>query len=153
MRQGFTRRAFLGVSTMVAGGSWVSRAEPTNACDAQGANVPPSIRALTPMLDGIVPIADEERRGRIERARTLMVEHRIDAIYLEPGTSLFYFTGGPHCSLGGSSFTICTGLNTRSTQQATTPTISPRTAPRPTSVMLGPWSAFSVFLSAMGGGS
>lgn len=55
--------------------------------------VPPSIRALRPMTAGIVPISDEERLGRMEKARRLMVENGIDALYLEPGSSLFYFTG------------------------------------------------------------
>jgi len=57
------------------------------------ANVPESIRALRPMTEGIVPITDEERKARIEKARKLMAENRIDAIYLEGGSSLFYFTG------------------------------------------------------------
>ena len=35
----------------------------------------------------------DERRGRIEKARRLMRENKIDAIYIEPGTSMFYFTG------------------------------------------------------------
>ena len=42
---------------------------------------------------GISPISDEERRARIEKARRLMAENRIAAILLEPGPSLFYFTG------------------------------------------------------------
>ncbi len=37
------------------------------------------------MTEGIVPISLDERRARIEKARRLMREHRIDAIYLEPG--------------------------------------------------------------------
>lgn len=41
----------------------------------------------------IVPITDAERRARIEKARRLMVEHGIDALVLEPGSSLFYYTG------------------------------------------------------------
>jgi len=56
-------------------------------------NVPASIQALRPMTDGIVPISDDERRARIERARRLMADNRIEAIYLEGGSSLFYFTG------------------------------------------------------------
>src|SRR5262245_60920689 len=58
-----------------------------------GADVPASIRALRPMTDGIVPISDEERRARIAKARRLMAENQIDAIVLEGGSSLFYFTG------------------------------------------------------------
>jgi Xaa-Pro dipeptidase len=61
--------------------------------DAPAASVPESIRALRPMTAGIVPIADDERKARIEKARRLMAENKIDAIYLEGGSSLFYFTG------------------------------------------------------------
>jgi hypothetical protein len=43
----------------------------------QTANVPASIRALRPMTDGIVPIADAERLGRLEKAQRLMVENNI----------------------------------------------------------------------------
>jgi Xaa-Pro dipeptidase len=59
---------------------------------AQGP-LPAAIRALTPMTAGIVPITDDERRGRIEKARRLMTENRIDAVILEGGSGLFYFTG------------------------------------------------------------
>ena len=38
--------------------------------------VPPSIRALKPMTDGIVPITLDERRARIEKAQRLMAENR-----------------------------------------------------------------------------
>ena len=48
---------------------------------------------LKPMTDGIHPITDDERKGRIEKAQRLMVENKIDAIYLDSGTSLYYFTG------------------------------------------------------------
>jgi len=55
--------------------------------------VPESVRALRPMTDGIVPISDDERRGRMEKAQALMVENGMDAMYFEPGSSLFYYTG------------------------------------------------------------
>jgi Xaa-Pro dipeptidase len=45
------------------------------------------------MTDGTVPISDDERRARMEKARGLMVDHGMDALYLEPGSSLFYYTG------------------------------------------------------------
>jgi Xaa-Pro dipeptidase len=48
---------------------------------------------LRPMTEGIVPISDDERLGRMDKARRLMVENGMDAIYLEPGSSLFYYTG------------------------------------------------------------
>jgi len=49
--------------------------------------------ALRATAAGVSPISDEERRARIEKARRLMAENRIAAILLEPGPSLFYFTG------------------------------------------------------------
>ena len=45
------------------------------------------------MKDGIVPISDGERQARIEKARKLMTDAGISALYLEPGSSLFYYTG------------------------------------------------------------
>jgi Xaa-Pro dipeptidase len=42
---------------------------------------------------GVTPISEQERHGRLERARRLMTQHRVDALLLEPGTSLSYFTG------------------------------------------------------------
>lgn len=54
--------------------------------------LPPTIEALKPMTDGIVPITDAERQKRIERARALMVENGIGGIVLEPGSSMSYFT-------------------------------------------------------------
>jgi Xaa-Pro dipeptidase len=41
----------------------------------------------------IAPISDAERLSRIEQARRLMIEHGIDAMLLEGGTSMFYYTG------------------------------------------------------------
>ncbi len=41
----------------------------------------------------VVPITDDERRARIEKARRLMSDNGIDALVLEGGTSMFYFTG------------------------------------------------------------
>ena len=41
----------------------------------------------------IVPISEAERLARIENARRLMVENGIDAMLLEGGTSMVYYTG------------------------------------------------------------
>lgn len=48
---------------------------------------------LKPMTGGVVPITDEERLSRQDRARRLMVENGLDAILVEGGTSLEYFAG------------------------------------------------------------
>ena len=58
-----------------------------------GPSLPEPLRSLRPMTDGIVPIAEAERRARIDKAQRLMKENRIGAIFMEGGSSLFYFTG------------------------------------------------------------
>ncbi len=83
------RRDFLRRSAGIAGLAFAAAPELL----AQRADAPTALRQLKKMTDGIVPISDDERRARIERARRLMAEHKLDAIYLEPGTSMFYFTG------------------------------------------------------------
>ncbi|MBL7876448.1 MAG: aminopeptidase P family protein, partial [Cyclobacteriaceae bacterium] len=40
-----------------------------------------------------VPISLDERKTRIEKAQRLMVENKIEAIYLDGGTTMEYFTG------------------------------------------------------------
>jgi Xaa-Pro dipeptidase len=59
----------------------------------QTGQVPDAIRALKPMTAGIVPITMDERSARVEKARRLMTTNKLDAIVLEGGSSLFYFTG------------------------------------------------------------
>ena len=59
----------------------------------QQRELPQSIRNLKRMTEGVVPITLDERRSRIEKARDLMRRNKIAAIYLEPGSSMFYFTG------------------------------------------------------------
>jgi Xaa-Pro dipeptidase len=60
---------------------------------ADPCNLPPPIRRLTPITSGVAPVSVTERLARIERARRLMSDHRMDALLLEPGTSLSYYTG------------------------------------------------------------
>ena len=82
----FTRRSFLwgaGATAALVG---------TSRLEAQQAEAPPAIRALTSMRSQARPITADERRGRVERARRLMAEEKIDALMLCSGTSLVYFT-------------------------------------------------------------
>jgi Xaa-Pro dipeptidase len=83
----FSRRAFLG---SLASGVALPH---VGAAQQPDASLPPSIAALTPMRDGVQPITAAERRGRIDKARRLMGQHRIDALMLTGGTSLVYFSG------------------------------------------------------------
>jgi Xaa-Pro dipeptidase len=55
--------------------------------------LPSSIASLQSMRGQATPISVDERRARIERARQLMAENKLDAILLTGGTSLTYFTG------------------------------------------------------------
>ena len=80
------RRTFLRWSA-AAGLGAAAAPQTTSALGAQRAS------ALKPMTAGIVPITDDERRARLEKARRLMAETGVGAIYLEGGSSLFYFTG------------------------------------------------------------
>jgi len=92
-----SRRTFLTTSSLAAAGAACGtgsgEARATAQEPARAANLPPAIAALTPMKDGVTPISVEERKGRLEKARRLMTEHRIDAIMLTGGTSMEYFTG------------------------------------------------------------
>jgi Xaa-Pro dipeptidase len=55
--------------------------------------LPPSLAALQSRAAEAKPIAADERRQRLERARQLMQQNKLDAIFLFGGTSLVYFTG------------------------------------------------------------
>ena len=48
---------------------------------------------LSNMAIDAKPITLAEYQQRIEKAKTLMRENNIDAIYLNAGTNLYYFTG------------------------------------------------------------
>jgi Xaa-Pro dipeptidase len=76
------RRLFL----VSAAAGFVRVAEPQS-------EIPEAVRNLRPMTAGIQPIDDEERQARIEKAQRLMREHRIGAVVMEVGSSMFYFTG------------------------------------------------------------
>ncbi len=56
--------------------------------------LPPAIAALSSRRKDIVPITVQERESRLERARELMKQNKIDAVVLTTGSSLNYFTGG-----------------------------------------------------------
>jgi Xaa-Pro dipeptidase len=90
------RRDFLRLTAAVAGTSLLgnmAHAETIGPGAFQQRDLPDPIRKLRKMTDGIVPISLDERRARIENARRLMRSNRIDAIYIEPGSTMFYYTG------------------------------------------------------------
>ena len=85
------RRDFLKLSAGAAGAALM-----TSGCSPQQdtrSEAGDPISRLKPMTADVVPITDAERLQRIEKARRLMTEAGIEAIYLEGGTGMFYFTG------------------------------------------------------------
>jgi Xaa-Pro dipeptidase len=79
------RREFVQTSAVLAGGAALS----THADLAELAIALPTIQPIA----RAPRITDAERQSRIEKARRLMAESSIDAIVLEGGTSMFYYTG------------------------------------------------------------
>lgn len=92
----FSRRSFLwsSAASLVLTRAPKAFADPQRRGGADQAAGPlaPSIAALQSMRDQAKPITNDERRTRIEKARRLMAEQKIDAIALSGGTSLVYFT-------------------------------------------------------------
>ena len=96
------RRSFVKMGSLAAGASFATAcsseapavAQPdAPATSGPATPLPPSIAALTSMKEQASPITADERRGRIEKARRLMAERKIDALMLTGGTSLVYFSG------------------------------------------------------------
>ena len=84
------RRTFLGTSIAAAVGANTTA---LFASDQDGQTpLPPSIAALASMRSQVRPITADERRARVERARKLMVEQKMNAVMLCGGSSLEYFT-------------------------------------------------------------
>ena len=52
-----------------------------------------ALDSLEPMVAGVEPISTAEYQARIEKAQQLMQQQGIDALYLNAGTNLSYFTG------------------------------------------------------------
>jgi Xaa-Pro dipeptidase len=77
----------------LSAGAAALAAAPEAAAQAPADDLPPAVRALQPMTDGVSPIAVEEHRARIARAQRLLAEAGLDALVMGPGSSLAYFTG------------------------------------------------------------
>jgi Xaa-Pro dipeptidase len=95
------RRTFLTTGAVGASGLAIACAQPDSKSPAEagaagagsggGSTLPAVIAALKPMTAGIVPISDDERHARIAKAQKLMAEQKLDAIFMEGTTSMFYF--------------------------------------------------------------
>jgi Xaa-Pro dipeptidase len=86
------RRKFVGRSAGLLGAAAIGPSL-AGAAIAEAQSGAGPIASLHPLGPPVMPITDEERRARIEKARRLMTENGISAIFLEGGTSMFYYTG------------------------------------------------------------
>jgi Xaa-Pro dipeptidase len=100
-----TRRKLL-QSGAIAGAAGAAGLLPNLATDAEEAQrrgmseqasgpLPAAFDSLQPVAGKYTPISNEEFQARMAHAQQLMTSHKpqFDAVYLAPGTSLYYFTG------------------------------------------------------------
>ena len=89
-----TRRSFLLAATAAAATpSLKLQAQRQTTPPPSDLKLPPPIAALTSRRSEATPITLAEREARVERARTLLADNKIDALVIATGTSLNYFTG------------------------------------------------------------
>jgi Xaa-Pro dipeptidase len=86
----FSRRRFLQIGTTAAAASIVPVPASAEEC---GKPLPPAIASLKSMKEQAIPISVDERKSRIERARELMVQNKLQAIIVTQGSSLPYYSG------------------------------------------------------------
>ena len=82
------KRNFLKLGAIAGGAVGLSHAGSSEA-NLAVKNAP----KLASIIDDAKPISIAERRARTAKAQTLMTNHKIDAILLEPGSAMNYFTG------------------------------------------------------------
>jgi Xaa-Pro dipeptidase len=85
------RRDFINLSAMAAATSVVAGLSSCSNGQAKEKGSP--VDELKSMTADVVPITVQERKARIEKAQSLLNENKIEALILDSGTSLQYFTG------------------------------------------------------------
>jgi len=87
-----SRRDFIRSSAVTAGS--VTLLSGLQSCDPKPAAAAPGpMDDLKPFPQEVPGITVDERKARIEKAQQLMIENKINAIFLDGGTSMEYFTG------------------------------------------------------------
>lgn len=86
----FKRREFLRFSALGAGSMSLMGLD---SCQDPVSNGKLDLLGLKSMTSDIKPISVEERMGRIAKAQNLMDDNKIQALVLDAGTSMVYFTG------------------------------------------------------------
>ena len=87
-----SRRSFLSMSAALAAAPAPGSARRQEADERGVPALPPSVQRLSSMRGEARPITNGERLARLERARQLMAQEKMDALILCGGTSLVYFT-------------------------------------------------------------
>jgi Xaa-Pro dipeptidase len=86
------RREFINLSAIAAATGVVSGISSCTA-NEQTKEKKSTLGNLQSMTTDVVPISLKEREARIEKAQRLLTENKIEALVLDAGTSLLYFTG------------------------------------------------------------
>ena len=85
------RRDFINLSAMAAATTVVAGLSSCSNGQAKEKGSP--VDELKPMTGDVVPINLQERKARVEKAQRLLTENKMEALILDCGTSLEYFTG------------------------------------------------------------
>jgi len=86
------RRDFMSVSALAATGI-VTSTVASCATDKKETGEKNPTDGLQSMTGDIAPIALEERKSRIDKAQQLLIDNKMDALILDAGTTMKYFTG------------------------------------------------------------
>ncbi len=86
------RRDFINLSAIAAATGVVSGISSCTA-DEQTKEKKSTPNDLQSMTADVMPITVKEREARVEKAQRLLTENKIEALVLDAGTSLLYFTG------------------------------------------------------------
>ena len=88
----FKRRDFLQLSALTAGTAIIGGLQSCKTGTEKTGTVS-AMDALSSMTKDVVPISVKERQERIAKAQRLLAEQKMQALVLDAGTSLLYFTG------------------------------------------------------------
>jgi Xaa-Pro dipeptidase len=85
------RRNFIQLTTLVAGTAVTAgfQSMPTGRGNAMDSGIEP----MASRTHDIVPISLDERKERVARAQRFMIQNKMEALILEGGTAMEYFTG------------------------------------------------------------
>src|SRR6188474_2326028 len=87
------RRDFLNLSAITATTGFITGMSSCKLADKPTNTTNTATNSLQSMTVGVQPITVKEREARVEKAQRLLTEQKMEALVLDSGTSLEYFTG------------------------------------------------------------